>query len=179
MRRSEQAQDGVDWYVLRLGPQDWRDYRDLRLAMLSDAPDAFWTRLADLQPLTEADWRARSTDRTLHVRGADGRPVGTLTLLTPDPAKLPGLRADDALVLALYVIPAARGRGAVDVLLDAAQALAQGELGAGRLVLHVNEHNARGVAVYRRHGYEFTGGALPHPRQPGVRDLEMAKALTQ
>lgn len=164
--------------VVRLGPDDWRDYRELRLGMLRDAPDAFWTQLADVEHLGEADWRARSHDRTLQVRDADGTPLGTITVLTRETNQALGLQAGDgdALVLAVYVVPAARGRGVVDLLLEGARELAR-ELGCTRLVLQVGEANLAARRVYERHGYRPTGAWLPHPRLEGQRDLEMARPV--
>lgn len=168
--------DGVQ--VVRLTPDDWRSYAELRLGMLRHAPEAFWSRLEDLEGRTEADWRRSSTDRTLQARDADGTPLGTLTVLTPSTPPELGLapRAGDALVLAVYVVPHARGRGIVDLLLESAVDLAR-ELGASRMVLQVNEHNLAARAVYERHGYTLTGDSLPHPHQPGTRDLEMARPV--
>ena len=167
----------MGWSVARLGPEDWRDYRRLRLEMVTDSPDAFWTTREQLEALTEEQWRERSTDRTLHVRDAHGRPVGTATVLTPDPDREAGLSADDALLLAVYVVPVARGLGVVDLLLDAALELARAELGARRLVLHVYEHNTRAIAAYQRWGLTPTGRHLDHPTRPGHRDLEMELVL--
>lgn len=168
----------VGLHVVRLGPDDWRDYRELRLGMLRDAPDAFWTQLADVQHLAEEDWRQRSHDRTLHVRDADGTPLGTTTVLTRETNQALGLQAGtgDALVLAVYVVPAARGLGVVDLLLEAARHLAQ-ELGCTRLVLQVGEANLAARRAYERHGYRLTGASLPHPRLAGQRDLEMARPV--
>ncbi|SOC52024.1 GNAT family N-acetyltransferase [Ornithinimicrobium cerasi] len=165
--------------VRRLAPDDWRSYADLRIAMLTDAPDAFWTTLADVEARTEQDWRRSSNGSTLQARDGHGIPVGTLTLLTaattPDLGVKPG--PGDALVLAVYVVPAARGRGVVDALLDAALTLARDELGAWRMVLQVNEHNLGARRVYERHGYRLTGEFLQHPERPGVRDLEMVRPV--
>ncbi|MFK5633792.1 GNAT family N-acetyltransferase [Ornithinimicrobium sp. LYQ103] len=165
--------------MVRLGPDDWRSYAALRVAMLTDAPEAFWTTLADVERLSEAQWRRRSTDRTLQARDGDGAPLGTLTVLTPDAGPALGLQPEDAdaLVVAVYVIPAARRRGVVDALLGAAHDLARDGLGARRMVLQVNERNLAAQRVYERHGYVLTGESLPHPHQPGVRDLEMARPL--
>lgn len=165
--------------VVRLTPDDWRSYARLRIAMLTDAPDAFWTTLADVEGRTEEDWRRSSNASTLQARDADGIPLGTITVLTagttPDLGIRPG--EGDALLVAVYVVPEARGRGVVDVLLDAAHDLARDELGATRMVLQVNEHNLAARRVYERHGYRLTGEFLQHPERPGARDLEMARPV--
>ena len=165
--------------VVPLTPDDWRSYAELRTRMLAEAPEAFWTTLSDVEDLTEQEWRRRCDDRTLQARDTDGAPLGTVTVLgqetPPHVGLLPG--AGDALVLAVYVIPEARGHGVVDALLDAARAVARDRLGAARLVLQVTETNVAARRVYDRHGYVLTGNSLPHPRQPGVRDLEMTRPV--
>jgi ribosomal protein S18 acetylase RimI-like enzyme len=168
--------DGV--HVVRLTPDDWRSYAALRIGMLTEAPEAFWSRLEDVEHRTEEEWRRSTDGRTLQARDADGSPLGTVTVLTPQTPPNLGLRpgSGDALVLAVYVIPQARGRGVVDLLLDAALELAREELGASRMVLQVNEANVAARRVYERHGYVLTGQSLPHPRQP-TRDLEMARPV--
>ena len=40
-----------------LAEDDWRLWRDLRLAALAESPDAFGSRLADWQDAGEARWR--------------------------------------------------------------------------------------------------------------------------
>ena len=168
-------------YVVRLVPEDWRTYRDLRLEMVTDAPDAFWTTREQLEDYTEDDWRRRANDGTVQVREADGTPagtpVGTLTVLTPRPDVEVGLDSHDALVLAVYVVPAARGTGVLELLLGAAEEIARTELGARRLVLHVHDRNARAITAYRRCGYRLTGATLQHPTEPGHRDVEMELPL--
>lgn len=170
---------GTDVHVVRLTPDDWRSYAQLRIAMLTDAPEAFWTTLADVEARTEQEWRRSCDDRTLQARDAAGRPLGTATVLTPEVPPHVGLLpgAGDALVLAVYVIPEARGRGVVDVMLDAALILARDVLGASRMVLQVSEDNLAARRVYERHGYTLTGNSLPHPHRPGLRDLEMARPV--
>ncbi|MGC5583532.1 GNAT family N-acetyltransferase [Ornithinimicrobium sp. W1665] len=178
MERSAGGASVPGLHVARLTPDDWRDYRELRLGMLRDAPDAFWTVLADVEHLAEAEWRKRSHDRTLHVRDAGGTPLGTTTVLTRETNQALGLQAGsgDALVLAVYVVPAGRGRGVVDLLLESARDLARG-LGCTRMVLQVGESNTAARRAYERHGYRLTGASLPHPRLEGQRDLEMSRPV--
>ena len=53
---------------------DWESHRDLRLAVLQDAPDAFWFTYADEAVYDEADWRERIEGAWLvQARDADGR----------------------------------------------------------------------------------------------------------
>lgn len=179
-RPARGAADGVPGlHVVRLTPEDWRRYAELRIAMLTDAPDAFWTTLEEVRARTEEQWRRASNANTLQARDGNSTPLGTVTVLTEETVPDKGMRPapGDALVLAVYVVPAARGRGVIDALLDAALTLARDELGSQRMVLQVNERNEAAIRVYERHGYRLTGGFLQHPDRPGVRDVEMARPV--
>ena len=65
--------DGTDPRLHRVTPDDWESHRDIRLAMLQDAPDAFWFTYADEAAFDEADWRERIEGAWLvQARDADG-----------------------------------------------------------------------------------------------------------
>ena len=166
--------------VVQVREEDWESHRDLRLEMLLDAPEAFWSRHSDLVGRDESFWRsAAAQGLTLQARDGADRAVGTLTVALSvrpegedDPAAVP-----TALVLAVYVRPEARGRGASDALLRAAETVGREAFAAQRLVLHVSELNDPALALYARHGYIPTGRTIDHPRLEGVKELELAKPL--
>ena len=166
--------DAFPGEVVRLGPQDWQDYRELRLEMLLDAPEAYWTEHADVVGRSEEEWRRSAHPGTFHAR-VGGRPVGTWTMVPPGPQD-EGLLPDDLLVVAVYVRPQWRSRGVLDALAAAALPVAR-EQGAKRWVLQALETNARAIAAYRRLGFELTGRHLQHPTR-GTRDLEMELPLS-
>jgi GNAT superfamily N-acetyltransferase len=65
---------------------------------------------------------------------------------------------DAAVLNELYVVPAARGTGVADDLMDAAVALARDQsLPLNRLVLDVDRQNDRAKAFYDRHGFAHWG----------------------
>ncbi|MFX0537366.1 N-acetyltransferase family protein [Ornithinimicrobium sp. Y1847] len=162
--------------VIRLGPEDWRDYRELRLRMLRESPEAYWTSYPDLVDRSEEFWRERSNPGTFHAR-IGGRPVGTLTMIDPrTEAYADELGADDGLLVAVYVVPAHRGSGVVDALMEAATDVATHERYARRLVLHVLETNRRAIAAYERLGFTLDGRWIQHPERD-VRDLQMIRTL--
>jgi ribosomal protein S18 acetylase RimI-like enzyme len=155
-----------------LTPDDWRSWRALRLAALSNAPYAFKARLADWQGDGDREerWRER-----LSVPGScdllaflDGEPVGMA-------GGTPGEAEGEARLRSLWVGARGRGRGVADRLMRAVEEWAVAS-GAGTLRLAVLPGNARAVALYRRHGFEETGetgGLLPD----GLHEVVMAKRL--
>lgn len=169
--------------VVPVGEGDWESYRDLRLEMLLDAPDAFWTQHADVVDWDDEQWR-RAAVRILSLQAregdVDGQPLGTLSLVprfSPAGEDQPTQQAGDVWVLAVYVRPQARGRGVGDALLRAAERQARDRFDGRRLVLQVYELNDPARALYARHGYEPTGATVDHPRLAGVKELELALPL--
>jgi GNAT superfamily N-acetyltransferase len=133
-----------------LGADDWRLWRDLRLAALADAPDAFGSRLADWQGDGDREerWRSRLTMPGSHnlVAEVDGAPAG---MASGVPAEDPAVRG----LIAMWVSPAARGLGVGDALIGAVADWAKTS-GASVLRLAVYEHNAAALRLYVRNGFE-------------------------
>lgn len=148
--------------IRELGPDDWRLWRELRLAALAEAPAAFGSTLSDWTGSgdTEQRWRARLSSVALNtVLTWDGEPAAMVSATSPD--------QNGAIeLISMWVSPFARGRGVGDAavrhVLDWA-----GEQQPGHTVaLSVKEHNRVAIALYRRHGFVDAG---PAPDEPGER----------
>ncbi|MET7668837.1 GNAT family N-acetyltransferase [Micromonospora luteifusca] len=143
-----------------LTPDDWPTWRDLRLAALTEAPEAFGSRLADWQGEGDREqrWRDRLSIPGSHnlVAVLDGRPVGMASgVPTADPLVME--------LISMWVHPDARGRKVSHLLVDTVARWAR-ESGADRLRLTVMPDNARAKALYRRTGFNQTdelGDLLP------------------
>src|SRR6476646_9637367 len=98
-----------------VSPDDWESHRDVRLAMLQDAPDAFWFTYADEAVYDEADWRERIEGAWL-VQDRDGAGVrGSAVHVShwvPE-------RATTATRFGMYVAARARGRCVGEALVRA------------------------------------------------------------
>jgi ribosomal protein S18 acetylase RimI-like enzyme len=154
-----------------LTSDDWQVWRELRLAALADAPDAFGSRLADWVDATEDRWRAR-----LELPGGrnviallDGTAVGMASGLRPE---------QDGVVelVSMWIAPAGRGRGIGDGLMTQVEQWAR-EAGAHTLQLSVADGNDKAYALYLRSGFTETdelGDLMPD----GIRrELVMRKKL--
>ncbi|MEU6204761.1 GNAT family N-acetyltransferase [Micromonospora musae] len=139
--------------TLVLAEGDWKIWRELRLAALTEAPYAFGSQLADWQGDGDREerWRGR-----LAIAGAfnvvatlDGQPVGMASGVPTD-------RDDVVELISMYVAPVGRGRGIGDHLLHAVEQWAR-QVGAGTLRLNVVEGNDNASALYRRNGFHDTG----------------------
>jgi ribosomal protein S18 acetylase RimI-like enzyme len=134
--------------VLRvLGPDDWADWRELRLLALRDASGVFGSKLADWQGDgdTEQRWRARLDGMHNVLAHLDGEPAGMVSGMP---------RGSEIVLISMWVAPFARGRGVGDALVDAVV-----RWSASPLSLKVKEDNAPAVALYRRHGFVDAGPA--------------------
>jgi GNAT superfamily N-acetyltransferase len=150
-----------------LTPDDWADWRALRLVALADAPDAFGGKLADWQGDGDREerWRGRLSLPGSHnlLVLLDGRPVG---MASGAPGEADGV----AELLSMYVDRTARGRGVGDLLIREVERWARDVFGASVLELAVAEGNEAAAALYRRHGFQDTGhaGDMPDGRPERV-----------
>ena len=134
-----------------LQPQDWHEFRGIRMRALADAPDAFGVTLADVERQPEDAWRDRlsAPDPILVVREG-GSPVAMGAGWTPPDRS--GLMA----VWGMWTAPEARGQGHARSLLTWLLDWA----GAHEITtaeLHVSEGNDGARRLYEQHGFEATG----------------------
>ena len=144
---------------------EWRVFRDVRLAALIEAPHAFSARFEDENQRTEAEWRAKVVGWARFVIELDGRVVG---MVSGGPSNYP--RA--AVLTSLWVDPSARGMGIGDRLVQKVVDWSKDE-GFGRLLLWVAEGNIHAERLYERNGFARTGDVIHQPK----REFEMSKQL--
>lgn len=134
--------------ITRIGPDDWEQFRAVRLASLADAPAAFGSRHEDWVDASEARWRARLTDVPLTLLAHDaGDVIGIIS----------GLHEAEhwAEIISVWVAPVARGTGAGDALVAAVADWAAAD---GRSTyLMVRSDNARARTAYERAGFVDLG----------------------
>ncbi len=133
--------------VRRLGPEDWALLKRVRLTALAQAPEAFYSTLAQEEHRTQAEWRASAGQLSWFAAlDADSAPAGLVAVLHGGPP--PG----DAMLVSMWTAPAHRGSGLAADLVTAALAAAR-EAGEDRLTLWVYEGNARAIRAYQRWGF--------------------------
>jgi GNAT superfamily N-acetyltransferase len=150
-----QTPPGVPPVITRVGADDWRVWRDVRLAALADAPEAFASGPEQEQALPEDAWRAMTRTAAIFVATAGGTGVGVVAGLPRESAEERGLGA-------MWVAPSWRGRGLAAALAGAVIAWARSE-GCARIGLWVPADSPRARRFYQRQGFRATGQARPFP----------------
>src|SRR5436190_2193874 len=118
--------------VRRIKPTEWPTLRELRLASLLDAPEAFGQTHENALAIPDAEWQqisrasASGNTRTWLIASVDGVDVGLVQARKRAP--------DDCLVFSMWVAPEARRSGVCQVLIDAVAEWGAG-WGARRIVL--------------------------------------------
>jgi GNAT superfamily N-acetyltransferase len=154
--------DGAVLEVRVLTGDDWPQWRQVRLAALSEAPYAYGSTNADWVDAGERQWRDRLDGPGFHnvLVLLDGAPAGIATGIPTDE---PGV----AELISMYVCPAARGHGVGDRLIDEVAAAATAA-GAHTLRLNVTQGNAHAGNLYARNGFHDVT-PNPEPGRNGVR----------
>jgi ribosomal protein S18 acetylase RimI-like enzyme len=157
--------------VERLSPEEAPRLRALRLAALTEAPDAFGSTLAESAARSLADWARQLEKLPTFFAVHEGRDVG---MVRGDAHE--GVLGE-AFLLSMWVAPEARGQGVGEALIEALLDWARGA-GFQRVVLDVADQNAPAIALYARCGFVPTGetGSLPPPREQ-VREHRRARLL--
>jgi ribosomal protein S18 acetylase RimI-like enzyme len=138
-------------------PDDWRMWRELRLAALAEAPSAFSSALAEWSGTsdTEQRWRARLAEVALNlIITFDGEPTGIVSAIAPDgdrPAEL----------ISVWVSPTGRGRGVGNEAVRQAVAWVRENFPGSDVVLSVKANNTHAIRLYERHGF-IDGGPSPY-----------------
>jgi GNAT superfamily N-acetyltransferase len=152
----------------RADPDDWWIYRDLRLRSLREEPQAYASTVERELRLSDQQWRDR-LGRAFTVLAFTGEElIGTATGIWQDDG--------DIMIVAMYVVPRARGRGYAAQLIDE---IAEAATAAGgrRLLLDLAEGNAAAERCYRRYGFVPTGQSTPMKRDPSILESRFAYPL--
>jgi RimJ/RimL family protein N-acetyltransferase len=135
----------------RLGPEDGPAYRDIRLEGLRAEPAAFGSNYDREAPRTPAQW-AEQLGRNFTFGVFDGTDLIGVASFIPEELEKTAHRAH---LVAVYVRPAARGKGASPILLETLIAEARNHV--LQLQLAVTTDNEPARRLYERFGFRVYG----------------------
>lgn len=150
----------------RAGPEDWAALRQVRLAGLAEAPEAFASTLEHEQAFGEEVWRDRLQTAIWFLAWQGNDPVGMVAAFPAAgnaPASGP---AGEWHLVSMWAGPQVRGQGVADQLV-AALARAVKAAGGERLALWVADGNDRARGFYLRYGFQPTGRRQAYRRRDG------------
>ena len=156
--------------VREVTPDDWETLRDVRLAALREAPQAFGSSYAREAPFTEAQWRGRINDRSVTYFAYLAE--------NPEPAGLAGVYVEDGVadVVSMWVRPSARRNGVGEALIGATTDWAKTR-DHDSILLWVTESNTPARRLYDRCGFTLTGERQPLPSDPALPEIRMRRLL--
>lgn len=132
--------------VRALKPDEWETKRDIRLAGLRDAPEAFGGSYADSAGRSEQEWRGWPQGGQAFIAFDGGAPVGVACGWRKDEEK------NITKLIGMWVAPEARGKGVADELIEAVLGWA-GEQDCEAVELTVYETNTRALGAYLKNGF--------------------------
>ena len=149
--------------IEKLGPDQWKIYKRVRLEALKDEPDAFGSTYDQESQYIEGDWRRRleKNDRKTFVAKLDSLiPIGLITCAP---------YGDKAGLFGMWVNPDYRGQGFGGQLVDVVIKYARDKKFSA-ILLDVADNNNLAIALYESKGFISTGikGTLPPPRDSVV-----------
>ena len=137
--------------VRRLGVEEAAVLRDIRLAALAGAPEAFGSTLAREQGQPLEFFATRLAGGAIFISEHSGEVVGMAGLRQAEGEK----ERHKAMITGVFVRPEARGRGFGAALIGAALAHARGMV--EQVHLAVVQGNASALALYERLGFVAYG----------------------
>ena len=156
--------------VREAGPDDWAILREIRLAALRDAPQAFGSSYQREAGFTEEQWRQRINVRSVtFFAHLDENAV---------PAGIAGVWVDDgaADLVSMWVRPDVRRRGVGAALVTAAAGWAKAR-DHDTFFLWVTELNASARRLYEHYGFTPTVERQPLPSDPALTEIRMRRPL--
>ncbi len=157
--------------IRRSTAKEWVALREMRLRALRLDPLAFGSTFDEEVNLDSARWRERARSGAtstqscqLVAAGPDGRLVGSVVVAEAE---------GELNVFAMWVDPAARGRGTGGRLLDAALKWTTETFPGRSLRLEVNPRQREAVRLYESRGFLATGSSRPLGHTAGETRIEM------
>ncbi len=157
-----------DVSVRALGGEDWQAYRDMRLAALQEAPEAFTGTFAQEEEFAQSLWLTRMQRSARILATVDGVAVGIVSVGEAEP--------EVAELFGMWVVPTSRGKGVAWRLMEAATEHARAD-GKRALQAWVSTENGRAVAFFSSYGFRPSDHRRPMTTDATVQEMAMTLPL--
>lgn len=147
--------------VTQVARDQWQRLREVRLASLSDSPEAFGASWQTESELTQQDWHARMDLVTFYLASVEGQDCALMSV-----EELDGDFGANIWLGGCWVAPEFRGNGVMRAMLNYIDALAP-RRGWQRQGLGVWHDNYKAIAAYERLGFVKMGELKESTRKPG------------
>lgn len=157
--------------VRQIGADSWPVMRDIRLAALRDAPQAFGSSYQGEVAFGPEDWLGRirrGANFLAYAHGPGSPPAGIAGGFVPSPGV--------AELVSMWVAPGNRGSGIGQALVEAVVQWARAD-GHDQLHLWVTEGNEPARSLYERCGFTPTGERQPLPSRPELTEIAMMRPV--
>lgn len=148
-----------DVLIRTIGPEEWRNYREVRLRALRESPDAFSSQWKDGVRISEEEWAARLA----RVDSGLDLPLAAVTGDTFNGLLWARIEADDksrAQLYQMWVAPELRGAGSGKRMIETALAWLKTQ-GVTRVMLGVTCGDRPARRLYERMGFVPVGETEP------------------
>jgi ribosomal protein S18 acetylase RimI-like enzyme len=142
--------------IIHLQPNQWQQYRQIRLEALQDSPQAFSTTFKEMVDKPELFWQERLAN------AADGK--SSWLLFAKVEERIAGIigafLAEDngkAVIVSVYVTPEYRSKGVSNALLDAILGELWQNVTVHTLELAVVKSQKAAISLYKRFGFKIIG----------------------
>ncbi|MGH7245321.1 MAG: GNAT family N-acetyltransferase [Candidatus Levyibacteriota bacterium] len=141
--------------IEKIKPDEWSIYKEMRLEMTKNAPQAYGEAYEDIVELTDKKWmeRVSRSTSTIFVAIVDKRPAGMTGVYYPEGAKLSHV----AQIWGVYVRETYRGLGLGKLLLEKIEEEIKTNTHITKIKLEVTSTQDAAKALYAKMGYEETG----------------------
>lgn len=146
--------------IRKLSPEDWCEYKTIRLESLRDAPDSFGSTLNREASFTPEQWQARLRvsknifDSVAYSAIVDHSSIGLVSCVVHASGD------ESAHLYQMWVSPGFRNGGVGTALLEHAKLWAN-DRGVRSLLLSVTKSNSEAISLYRAAGFMPVGKTEP------------------
>ena len=137
--------------IIRLTPERWEAYRDIRLQGLREDPQAFGGSFAEESAYPQEKWIQRAGNPYSFLALENGLPMGTASAFVDE--------ADEqtAYIVGVFVSREARGKGNASRLMSAVLEKLRQNSAIRKVMLAVNRDQTAAVKLYQKLGFRITG----------------------